>query len=203
MNLLHVDGSILGAHSVSRTVSAAVVDRLRAEIPDLAVTDRDLAAAPLPHLSGAHLAGQQPNASNTPDVQHDVEQGRRALEEFLAADIVVVGAPLYNFTVSSQLKAWIDRILVAGKTFRYTDTGAQGLAGGKRVIVAVARGGFYGAGTPYAAAEHAESYLRTVFGFMGIPEIEVIVAQGIAVGPEMRETALAGALQQAGSLRAA
>ncbi len=203
MNLLHVDGSILGAHSVSRTVSAAVVDRLRAEIPDLAITHRDLAAAPLPHLSGAHLAGQQPNADNTPDVQHDVDQGRRALDEFLAADIVVIGAPMYNFTVSSQLKAWIDRILVAGKTFRYTDTGSEGLAGGKRVIAAVARGGFYGPGTPYAAAEHAESYLRAVFGFMGIPEIEVIVAEGIAVGPEMREKALAGALQQAGSLRAA
>lgn len=203
MKLLHVDGSILGPHSVSRTVSAAVVDRLRAEIPELAVTYRDLAAAPLPHLSGAHLAGQQPNAVNTPDVQHDVEQGRQALEEFLAADIVVVGAPLYNFTVSSQLKAWIDRILVAGKTFRYTDKGSEGLAGGKRVIVAVARGGFYGPGTPYAAAEHGESYLRTVFGFMGIPDIAVIVAEGIAVGPEMRETAIAGALQQAGSLRAA
>ena len=203
MNLLHVDGSILGSNSVSRTVSAAIVDRLRAEIPELSVTDRDLAAAPLPHLSGAHLAGQQPNASNTPDVQHDVEQGRRALEEFLAADIVVVGAPMYNFTVSSQLKAWIDRILVAGRTFRYTDKGAEGLVDGKRVIVAVARGGFYGSDTPYAAAEHVESYLRAVFGFMGVSNIQVIVAEGIAAGPDLREKAIAGALQAVSSLRAA
>lgn len=203
MNLLHVDGSILGPHSVSRTVSAAVVDRLRTERPDLAITYRDLAATPLPHLSGAYLAGQQPNAENTPDVQHDVDLGRQALEEFLAADIVVIGAPMYNFTISSQLKAWIDRILVAGKTFRYTDKGAVGLAGGKRVIAALARGGFYGPGTPNAAAEHAESYLRTVFGFIGVPDIEVIVAEGIAVGPEVREKAVAGALQAVGSIRAA
>ena len=203
MKLLHVDGSILGAHSVSRTVSAAIVDRLRADTPDLDVHYRDLAATPIPHLSGATLAGQQPNATNTPDVQHDVALGGQVLDEFLAADIVVIGAPMYNFTVSSQLKAWIDRILVAGKTFRYGETGAVGLVGDKRVIVALARGGFYGADTPQAAAEHAETYLRAVFGFIGVTNPEIIVAEGIAVGPEVREKALAGALEAVGELRAA
>ena len=203
MKLLHVDGSILGAHSVSRTVSAAIVDRLRADTPDLDVHYRDLAATPIPHLSGATLAGQQPNATNTPDVQHDVALGGQVLDEFLAADIVVIGAPMYNFTVSSQLKAWIDRILVAGKTFRYGETGAVGLVGDKRVIVALARGGFYGADTPQAAAEHAETYLRAVFGFVGVTNPEIIVAEGIAVGPEVREKALAGALEAVGELRAA
>ncbi|KAB1072756.1 FMN-dependent NADH-azoreductase [Methylobacterium planeticum] len=203
MQLLHVDGSILGAHSVSRTVSAAIVDRLRSESPGLAVTHRDLAATPLPHLSGATLAARQPNAGNTPDVLADVALGDAVLEEFLAADIVVIGAPLYNFTISSQLKAWIDRILVAGRTFRYGEGGAEGLVGGKRVILAIARGGFYGPGTPYAAAEHAETYLRAVLAFMGIANPEIIVAEGIAVGPEQRERALAGALEAAGALKAA
>ncbi|WP_375466337.1 FMN-dependent NADH-azoreductase [uncultured Methylobacterium sp.] len=203
MKLLHVDGSILGAHSVSRTVSGAIVEHLKAETPDLAVTYRDVAATPLPHLSGAYLAGQQPNATNAPDVQHDVALGGQVLDEFLAADIVVIGAPLYNFTISSQLKAWIDRILVAGKTFRYGETGPEGLAGGKRVIVAVARGGLYGAGTPNAAAEHAETYLRTVLGFIGITRPEFIVAEGIAMGPDAREAAVAGALKAARELQPA
>jgi FMN-dependent NADH-azoreductase len=207
MQLLHVDGSILGAHSVSRTVSAAIVDRLRSEHPGLTVTRRDLAETPLPHLSGATLAGRQPNAANAPgiaqDVAQDVALSGQVLDEFLAADIVVIGAPLYNFTISSQLKAWIDRILVAGRTFRYGPNVAEGLVGGKRVVVAVARGGFYGSGTPYAAAEHAESYLRAVLAFMGVANPEIIVAEGIAVGPEQRERALAGALEAAGSLRAA
>lgn len=203
MKPLHVDGSILGAHSVSRTVSAAIVDRLRSENPGLAVAYRDLARAPLPHLSGAVLAGAQPNATNTPDIQHDVDLGRRALDEFLAADIVVIGAPLYNFTLSSQLKAWIDRILVAGVTFRYGPSGAEGLAGSKRVIVALARGGLYGPGTPAAAAEHAETYLRTVLAFIGITAPEFIVAEGIALGSEAREQALTGALEAASALKAA
>ncbi|MFF8801766.1 MULTISPECIES: FMN-dependent NADH-azoreductase [unclassified Methylobacterium] len=203
MKLLHVDGSILGAHSVSRTVSAAIVDRLRSENPGLAVAYRDLARAPLPHLSGAVLTGAQPNATNTPDIQHDVDLGRQALDEFLAADIVVIGAPLYNFTLSSQLKAWIDRILVAGVTFRYGPSGAEGLAGSKRVIVALARGGLYGPGTPAAAAEHAETYLRTVLAFIGITAPEFIVAEGIALGSEARERALTGALEAARALKAA
>ncbi|POR43505.1 FMN-dependent NADH-azoreductase [Methylobacterium sp. V23] len=203
MKLLHVDGSILGEHSVSRAVSAAIVTHLKAGTPDLDVTYRDLAATPIPHLSGAYLAGHQPNATNTPDIQNDVELGRTVLAEFLAADIVVIGAPLYNFTISSQLKAWIDRILVAGQTFKYTESGAVGLVPQKRVIVAVARGGLYGAGTPNAAAEHAETYLRVVLGFIGITNPEIIVAEGIALGPDARQKALDAALKAASNLPAA
>src|ERR1700712_5755937 len=101
---------------------------------------------------------------------------RTVLDEFLAADIVVVGAPMYNFTLPSQLKAWIDRVVVAGKTFRYGPQGAEGLAGNKRVIVAISRGGFSGPGTPAAALEHLESYLRGVFGFIGVTSLEFISA---------------------------
>ena len=201
MKILHIDSSILGDHSVSRAVSAAIVARLKAQNPDAELVRHDLAAKPIAHLSGAYLAGQSAEVQHDQALQEDLALGGSALAAFLAADTVVIGAPMYNFTISSLLKAWVDRVLVAGKTFHYTDKGAEGLAGGKRVIVAAARGGIYGAGTPHAAFEHAESYLRCVFAFIGIPEIEVIVAEGIALGPEPREKALKGGLEQAAALR--
>ena len=177
MTLLHLDSSITGDASVSRQVSAAIVAAIAT--PHDTIVRRDLAAAPLPHLTLDQFAD------------------RGVLDEFLAADTVVIGAPMYNFTLPTQLKAWLDRVLIAGETFRYTAAGPQGLAGGKRVIVALARGGFYGADTPMRALEHLETYLRTAFGFIGI-DPEFVVADGIATGPEAREAALAQALAEAG-----
>ena len=200
MNLLHIDASVLGDHSVSRQVSAAIVSRLRAADPTLNVTYRDLAADPLAHLSGLHLAAAQ-GAEVPANVQQEHAAAQAALDEFLAADVVVIGAPMYNFTLPSQLKAWIDRILIAGQTFRYTATGPEGLAGNKRVIVAISRGGFYGEAN--AAAEHVESYLKTVFGFIGVTDLEFIAADGIQIGPEQRAKAVSGALEAASLLRAA
>ncbi|MGY8660908.1 NAD(P)H-dependent oxidoreductase [Bradyrhizobium sp. UFLA05-109] len=201
MKLLHIDSSVLGPHSVSRQVSAAVVDRLRQATPSLDVVYRDLTQVPLAHLSGSHLAAAQGGPAPA-ELGPDLAASKTVLDEFLAAEIVVIGAPMYNFTIPSQLKAWIDRIIVAGKTFQYGATGPEGLAGGKRVIVAISRGGYYGAGTPLAALEHLETYLRSVFGFIGISP-EFIIADGIQVGPDHREKAIAGALQAATSLRAA
>ena len=202
MKLLHIDSSVLGPHSVSRQVSAAIVERLRKANPGLDVSYRDLTLAPLAHLTGSHLAAGQGAAPETA-LQADIAAGQSALEEFLASDIIVLGAPMYNFTIPSQLKAWIDRILVAGKTFKYGAQGAEGLAGNKRVIVAISRGGFYGAGTPAAVGEHLETYLRWVFGFIGVANPEFIFADGIKFGPEHREKALADALQAATNLHAA
>jgi FMN-dependent NADH-azoreductase len=202
MKLLHIDSSVLGPNSVSRQVSAAIVDRLAKATPGIETTYRDLAATPLAHLSGAHVAaaqGAEPDAA----LQPDLVAGHAVLEEFLAADIVAIGAPMYNFTIPSQLKAWIDRIAVRGKTFSYGADGVQGLAGGKRVIIALSRGNFYGAGAPAAAYEHAETYLRGVFGFIGVTDIEIIVAEGVNAGPEHREKAISAALQAATDLRAA
>jgi len=203
MKLLHIDASILGGHSVSRQLSAAAVARLEKATPGLEVTYRDISSAPLSHLSGAHLAAAQGATPETAAMREDVAASAAALDEFLAADIVVIGAPMYNFTIPSQLKAWIDRILVAGKTFKYSEAGVEGLAKGKRVIVTITRGGFYGADTPSAAGEHLETYLRWVFGFIGITDPEIIIAEGIQMGPEQREKAVAGALQAATSLQAA
>jgi FMN-dependent NADH-azoreductase len=202
MKLLHLDSSVLGPHSVSRQVSAAIVDRLRKATPGLDIAYRDLTLTPLAHLSGSHLAAGQ-GAPAEASLHEDLAAGQAVLSEFLAADIVVLGAPMYNFTIPSQLKAWIDRILVSGKTFKYSAQGVEGLAGNKRVIVAISRGGFYGAGTPAAVGEHLETYLRWVFGFIGVTNPEFISADGIQIGPEHREKAVAGALQAASNLDAA
>jgi FMN-dependent NADH-azoreductase len=182
MQLLHIDSSITGEASLSRQVSAAVVQALKSANPGLQVVHRNLGADPLAHLDGALLAAGG-------DAQ--------ALQEFLDADVVVIGAPMYNFSIPSQLKAWIDRILVAGKTFRYSEAGPEGLAGAKTVIVASSRGGLFGADTPQAALDHQENYLRTVFGFIGISDVKFVRAEGVAYGPAHRDAALAAALAAA------
>jgi FMN-dependent NADH-azoreductase len=202
MKLLHIDASILGGNSISRQLSAAAVERLKKSTPTLDVTYRDITATPLLHLDGAHLAAAQGAVPESTAVQADLAASMAALDEFLAADVVVIGAPMYNFTIPSQLKAWIDRIVVAGKTFKYSEKGVEGLAKGKRVIITISRGGLYGAGAPAAAGEHLETYLRWVFGFIGVNP-EIIIAEGLQLGPEQREKALAGALAQATGLQAA
>lgn len=193
MKLLHVDSSILGPGSVSRQLSAEIVAAEQRLHPGIEVLYRDLAVAPVGHLSGAHLAAAQGAAPETVDVQQDVAAGQAALNEFLAADIVVVGAPMYNFAIPSQLKAWIDRLAVAGKTFRYSEKGAEGLAGGKKVIIASSRGGFYGPQTPIAFLDHQETYLRNIFGFFGITDVTFVRAEGLNLGPDQRAQSIAEA----------
>lgn len=186
MKLLHIDSSILGAGSVSRTLSAAIVAAQQAQQPGLQVSYRDLAAQPVDHLTGAHLAAGQGAVPEDAALAADVADGAAVLDAFLAADIVVVGAPMYNFSIPTQLKAWIDRLAVAGRTFRYTEKGVEGLAGGKTVIIASSRGGFYGEGTPIAFLDHQETYLKGVFGFFGVTDIRFIRAEGVALGDEQR-----------------
>ncbi len=177
MKLLHIDSSILGDGSASRAVSREIVARFQAARPDTEVTYLDLAAQELPHFSQRSLA-----RTDLRDTQ--------ALEQFLAADVVVIGAPMYNFTIPSQLKAWIDRIAVAGKTFRYGPKGPEGLAGDKQVIVAIARGGIYAEDSP---AEFTESYLKHLFGFLGVRDLTFVRAEGLSISPEHRATAIEAA----------
>ena len=190
MKLLHLDSSILGGNSVSRALTARIVAAQEALHPGIGVISRDLGAAPISHLTAAHLAARQGAMPEGAEIRADVATGEDVLDEFLAADIVVVGAPMYNFSVPSQLKAWIDRIAVAGRTFRYSDTGPIGLVGGKTVIVASTRGGFYGPGTPNAALEHQENYLRAVFEFLGVTDIRFVRAEGVALGEEQKTRSL-------------
>ena len=199
MKLLHVDSSILGAGSVSRDLSADVVATFQGRQSDLTVTRLDLAATPIGHLTGAHLAAAQ-GAPVDDALKADVAIGLAALEEFLAADIVVIGAPMYNFGIPSQLKAWIDRISIAGKTFRYTEQGPVGLAGGKKLVIASSRGGVYSGGAPAAAFDHQETYLKAAFGFLGITDITFIRAEGVAMGEEARNGAIATAKQETAAL---
>jgi FMN-dependent NADH-azoreductase len=184
MRLLHIDSSVLGDNSASRSLSAAIVARLRREHPGLEITRRDLAAQTQPHFTPVLPEGHPCAARNA-----------EILDEFLAADIVVIGAPMYNFTIPTQLKAWFDRILTAGKTFRYTANGPEGLAGGKRVIVASSRGGIYSEG-PAAAIDFQEPYLRQVLGFIGIDNPEFVRAEGLNLGARQREAAMAKAHAQ-------
>jgi len=181
MKVLHIDSSILGEGSASRALTREIVGRLRAEHPDASVTYLDLAAEALPHLSGKSLARSD---------ETEAARNAAALEEFLAADVLVIGAPIYNFSIPSQLKAWIDRITVAGKTFRYTASGPEGLAGGKQVIVAMARGGVSGA---QPQGEFGESYLKFLFAFLGIEDVRFVRAEGLAISPEHRAASLAAA----------
>ena len=171
MTTLHIDSSINGDNSASRAISRSIVDRLATD----RLVYRDLVAEPLPHLTLDAFADSS------------------VLDEFLSADTVVIGAPMYNFTVPTQLKSWIDRIVIAGKTFRYTETGPEGLVKGKRVIVVIARGGFYNEDSPASALEHLETYLRGVFNFIGI-EPEFLFADGLSVSPEQRELSVSTAL---------
>ena len=175
MTILHLDASINGENSASRAISRSIVEQLKTGLWGEEVVYRDLAATPLPHL--------------TLDAFADTS----VIDEFFAADTIVIGAPMYNFTLPTQLKAWIDRVVVAGKTFQYTANGPEGLAKGKRVIIALTRGGFYDANSPAASLEHLETYLRGVFNFIGI-EPEFVAADGLAISPEQRDASLKNAL---------
>lgn len=191
MKLLHIDSSILGDNSASRQLSAGVVKAWQAAQPDVEVTYRDLASEGINHFSGATL-GALGTAAELRDAaqQHEADLSASSLAEFLAADAIVVGAPMYNFTIPTQLKAWIDRIAVAGQTFRYTEAGPEGLCGNKKVIIVSTSGGLH-AGQASGAAH--EGYLKLLFGFLGITDIEIVRAEGLAYGDEVRSKSLSDA----------
>lgn len=197
MQILHLDSSILGEASASRTLSAAIVDALRSEHPDATVVHRDLVAEAIPHLDAAIAAGFRPvgtdafaNLDETVLAEH--ARSQRLVDELLASDVLVIGAPMYNFSVPTQLKAWIDRVAQPGRTFKYTETGPVGLAMGKTVIVASTRGGLYSSG-PAAAMDFQEAYLKAMFGFIGIKDVRFVRAELLSKGSELREQALAAA----------
>ncbi|MCY1404500.1 FMN-dependent NADH-azoreductase 1 [compost metagenome] len=194
MKLLHIDSSILGDASASRQLSREVVDAWRAAEAGLQVTYRDLAADAISHLSAASLvAAGTPAELRDAAQKHEAALGETSIEEFLAADAIVIGAPMYNFTIPSQLKAWIDRIAVAGQTFRYTEAGPEGLCGGKKVVIVSTSGGMH-AGQATGVAH--EEYLKLLFGFIGITDIEIVRAEGLAYGDDVRSKAMSAAHSQ-------
>ncbi|HSK39271.1 MAG TPA: NAD(P)H-dependent oxidoreductase [Arenibaculum sp.] len=198
MKLLHIDSSPLTDVSVSRQLTASIVETWRRSERDVEVIHRDLAAAPPDHLTGELMKVVKfRDLENLNDRQKaELALTDELVDEFLGADAVVIGAPMYNFSVPTQLKAWIDRIAQAGRTFRYTEAGPVGLAGGKRVVIASSRGGLYAGTAAEAALDHQEAYLRTVLGFMGVTDVTVVRAEGVAMGPEARARAMEAAREQ-------
>ncbi|HVE21512.1 MAG TPA: NAD(P)H-dependent oxidoreductase [Acidocella sp.] len=199
MKLLHIDSSILGSNSISRKLTASIVQRQKALHPGLEVTYLDLAAAAPMHLSPAHIGAMFGTAPTDPAVIADIAASAPFIDQLFAADIIVIGAPMYNFAPPSQLKAWIDRVLAAGKTFRYGADGVPvGLVSGKKVFIASSRGGAYHEG-PLAALDHQEAYLKAALGFIGITDVTVIRAETMAV-PDLKPAALAAAEAQIAAL---
>jgi FMN-dependent NADH-azoreductase len=194
MKLWHIDSSVLGENSVSRQLTAGIVARETAQNPGLEVSYLDLAATPVQHLSPAHIGAMFGHPPADAATQADIALGASFLDTLFASDIIVIGAPMYNFGIPTQLKAWIDRILVAGKTFKYGENGAPvGLVpAGKKVIVASSRGGLYSEGNPAAPYEHQESHLKAALGFIGLTDVTVIRAEGVAV-PDIKPRAIANA----------
>lgn len=198
MKLLHIDSSILDANSVSRQLTRNIVDQWAAAHPGTEVSYLDLAQDTPSHLSAESLGFRIPATGTLTDGQRRENAVSEALvSQFLASDVIVVGAPLYNFSIPSQLKAWIDRIAQAGRTFTYTASGPKGLAGGKTVIVASTRGGVYSTSEGGRAMEHQETYLQTVFAFLGITDVRFVRAEGVAMGDAKKAEALAEAAVQA------
>jgi FMN-dependent NADH-azoreductase len=193
MRVLHIDSSVMGGNSVSRELTERITAQWRATHPGTVVDYLDLAKEAPSHLSVDSLGFRLgPQGDGLSDVQKRENAVSEALvTQFLAADVIVVGAPLYNFSIPSQLKAWIDRIAQAGRTFKYTDKGPVGLATGKTVIVASSRGGVYSTSDAGRALEHQESYLQTVFGFFGITDVRFVRAEGVAMGDGPKAQALA------------
>jgi FMN-dependent NADH-azoreductase len=193
MQLLHIDSSVLGANSASRVLSAEITAKQVALHPGIQVIHRDLANDAALHLSSAHLAAWQGGVVEDTLLGADLAKGGAYLEELMAADIVVIGAPMYNFSIPSQLKAWIDRVVVAGKTFRYGANGAEGLLKKKKVFIASSRGNVYAPGSPAAVFEHHESYLTGVLSFIGLTDVTIVRAEGLAFGAEAKEAAMSKA----------
>jgi FMN-dependent NADH-azoreductase len=201
MKLLHIDSSITGANSVSRQLSAAIVARQKALHPGVEVTYLDLVATPPMHLSPAHLGAWFGHPPTDPAVVADIAATSSYIDDIFAADIIVIGAPMYNFGLSTYLKAWIDRVCIAGKTFKYSETGApiSLIPPGKKVFIASSRGGLYTPGNPAAPYEHQESHLQAVLGFIGLTDVTVIRAEGVAI-PDLKGPAVEKALGEAAAI---
>lgn len=194
MKLLHVDSSILGSYSVSRQLSAEIVAEWRKNRPDTTVEYLDLALNAPNHFGADAIAVKgiaQPEPTEAQRAENAVSE--QLVSQFLAADVIVIGAPFYNFSIPTQLKAWIDRLAQPGRTFTYTDKGPKGLATGKTVIVASTRGGAYSTSEGGQAMEHQESYLKVVFGFFGVTDVRIVRAEGLAMGEAPKAAALSAA----------
>lgn len=194
--LLLITSSPRGKASYSKQIAESVIADLRKKDPDAKLIVRDLAQAPLPHIDDDFVAATRgPDGPQTQQQRAILAISDALVDELLAADIVVIAAPMINFSVSSTLKSWFDYIARAGRTFRYSEAGPQGLAAGKRVIIVSASGGIYSG--ERAAFDFQVPWLRGMLGFLGMTDVDVIRVEGTALGPQAAEQALARAAVQA------
>lgn len=185
--VLIIESSARQQDSISRQLTQTFIQQWQAAHPGDSITVRDLARNPVPHLDANLLGGwMKPAEQRSAAEQDSLQRSNELTEELLAADVLVMAAPMYNFAIPSTLKAWLDHVLRAGVTFKYTDTGPQGLLTGKRAYVLTARGGIYAGST----ADHQEPYLRQVMGFIGIHDVEFIHAEGLNLGGDFHEKGL-------------
>lgn len=199
MNILHIDSSASDpATSHSRRLSAELVAKLKAANPGASVAYRDVAAERLPHVDMTIRQAWMPDGEKDEAMTATAGRSKQLVDELKAADVVVIGSPMYNFTVPSTLKSWIDHVAIAGQTFQYTATGPKGLLSGKAYL-ALSSGGIYSQG-PAAGADHLATYLTSVLKFLGIGEVEVVRAEGVAYGPEQDKAAMAAAQERIGAL---
>lgn len=197
-NILHIDSSIFGADGVSSGLAAQFVDRLRESDPRARVTRRDLTAEPLPHLDAERFTALITGPAERTERQAAIAaESDRLVAELRAADVIVLGVPMYNFQIPSQLKAWFDHVARAGVTFRYTAEGPEGLLTGKSAYVLTARGGIHA-----PADDHQIPYVRQFLGFLGITDVTVRHAEGLAMGEETRAEGLAHARGEVARLAA-
>ena len=188
--VLIIESSARQQDSVSRQLTQTFISQWKAAHPADQITVRDLAVKPVPHLDINLLGGWMKPVEQRSDLEQvSLERSNQLTDELLAADVLVMAAPMYNFTIPSTLKAWLDHVLRAGVTFKYTDTGPQGLLSGKRAYVLTARGGIYAGST----ADHQEPYLRQVMAFIGIHDVTFIHAEGMNLGGDFHEKGLSQA----------
>ena len=191
--VLIIDSAATGDASVSRKLTAEFAERMAEREPAARIVRRDIGTSTIPHLTAETVGGIRGLAST------DAEREAQALSDALIgelkdADLIVIGAPMYNFGMSSTLKAWFDHVLRAGITFRYSAEGPEGLVTGKKAIVIETRAGVYSEGGPAAAMDHQEPHIRTLLGFMGITDVDFVRAEKLAFGPEAAEAAVSDAV---------
>ncbi len=194
--ILHIQSSSNLHTSVTRQIGPQVVEKLRTLHPGATVIKKDLARSPLPHLTPAFLDAVSAGKEDAPEVALSNQQ----IDELKSSDILVIEAPMYNFGIPSVLKAWIDHIVIAGKTFHYTAQGPEGLVTGKKAILVVGSGGVYSEG-PFAVFDHDSTYLRHVLAFIGITDVETIRVEGVAMGAETVAASMEKAQAKIATLR--
>jgi FMN-dependent NADH-azoreductase len=191
MKILHLDSSVLGENSASKALTAKVAAAWKSATPAAVIRHRDLGTEAPQHLSPGYFAiGATPEAERSENQTSELKLSDALIEEFIAADALIIGAPLYNFTIPSGLKAWIDRVVVAGKTFKYSAEGPVGLAGDKKVVIVATSGGKYAD----TSIDHAHvGHLKTVLGLLGVKDVSAVRAAGLNLGPDARAAAVAAA----------